>query len=173
MRTNTEIIQTEHEDKNVIDLLKSPNNDPNHLNCKITPGDAIKYYRSKKNLSQKELGELAFPHFKSANSRINRCENNTIKMSSEDLEAIAEALDITPEKITNPDIELIAKYLKEEEYKNFYISEEIFETLPNLKEYLIIMNDAVKLGSSKHILREICKGMQTDPNLSKEKKTKI
>lgn len=124
---------------------------------KLTIGERIMIHRKRRGLRQAELGEKAFAGLKASNAKIKKIELGQQRPTDDDIVQIERVLGVSLSEEIKP------------EQKGFLINKGLFDTLPQLKKYLSIFNEAVDIGDTEFIYAT-CRSMVSNSDLCKKNK---
>lgn len=111
----------------------------------LTLPEIIQLLRRRKGLNQAELGVQAFELAPdSARTKIKNIELGRQRLSNDDMQKLALALDVQPEEIapTTAATRSVAESTK----TGCLLSQETLQLFPGLEEYVEMLNNAVRIG---------------------------
>ena len=131
---------------------------------KLTTGEMIMLFRIRKGLTQKQLGDIVFKDLQTPNVKVKKIEKGQQKIDEQDLEKIAEVLEVPMEILQYGKIitALPGQIINLETRKEvgYRISKKVKQIFPEFSTYLLAFNSMAKIGEIdllKKILQKMCK----------------
>ena len=109
----------------------------------LTTGELIKIYRCRKGLKHVDLGKICFSNLQAPHVKVRKLEAGIQNPSKEDLEVIADALDVTVKQLLPQDVDAGVSININE---GLAIDEKAVKLFPKLKEFVQVINSVAKLG---------------------------
>lgn len=131
---------------------------------KLTTGEMIMLFRLRKGLTQKQLGDIVFKGLQTPNVKVKKIEKGQQKIDEQDLEKIAEVLEVPVEILQYGKIitALPGQIINLETGKEtgYRISKKVKQIFPEFSTYLQAFNSMAKIGEMDlliKILQKMCK----------------
>ena len=128
------------------------------MKIKLTIGELISIYRTRKGLTQKDLGKIVFGDLKTPNVKVKKIEKGQQTPKSEELEKIADALDQPLEVFFPREIDYSPDENKNKE-EGYYINKKIDRLCPQFPKYIEAINSLAEVDGMEiiaNIMEKMC-----------------
>jgi hypothetical protein len=106
---------------------------------RLSIGEKLMVLRKRAGMTLCEVGEAAFPELRAAHIKVKKLEDGTQLPSDEELERLAKVLRANIQELVQPGT-------LHPENGGYFVSHEVFEMFPKLREYLDFIYSAVRIG---------------------------
>jgi hypothetical protein len=106
---------------------------------RLSIGEKLLVLRKRAGMSLCEVGEAAFPELKAAHIKVKKLEDGTQLPSDEEIERLSKVLRADIQQLVPPGTQHL-------ENGGYYVSHEVFDMFPKLREYLDFLYSAVRIG---------------------------